>query len=115
MWSKFGLGVNERAGARRQPFRDGGRGRSRNRAGRHTHRRIQYWGAPTFTETQTLTEDLVRDKLLRRLNVEAARRAEWGPKEDPYRYIARAAGLRVSARRGQASRASAERREPPHA
>jgi len=42
---------------------------------------------PTFSEPQTLTEDLVHAKLLRHLKVEVAQSVTTGPKGDFYKYL----------------------------
>jgi len=47
---------------------------------------------PTFSEPQTLTEDIVGDKLLRHLDVDLARRAARGPVGDAYQYIREGGG-----------------------
>ena len=47
---------------------------------------------PTFSEPQTLTEDLVRSNLLQYLNVESARSAATGPKGDVYKHIREGSG-----------------------
>jgi SAM-dependent methyltransferase len=47
---------------------------------------------PTFSEPQTLTEDLVRSKLLQHLNVESACSAVKGPEGDAYQHIREGGG-----------------------